>query len=189
MVKPEAKKCRLQGSLLRGDVCGIVAVIAISGKSEAEARAAISSAAAERGQSVVPNFDTSQFCDQARALEILGGILSNMRNEPIQARNMRANRQWKKKWLGEQPTIAQFLEWYSRNGCPDRMLVHATGPLPNGTDLASHTFALDRGRYFDNNTVAGKPVEIREAIKSALAMRVVDVLRVQRPPGRRKKVS
>jgi hypothetical protein len=110
-----------------------------------------------------------------------------MHNELVHARAMKANRQWPKSWLRAQPTIAQFLEWYSDNGCSDRMLVHATVPLPSDIDLVSHTFTLDRGRYFDNNTPAGKPIEVSDAIKSALEMHVVDVLLVRRPPGRRKK--
>lgn len=172
---------------MRGDVCGLVAVMAISNCTEPEARAAIQSAANERGQCVQADFQSSRFRDQARAIELLGGKLFLANGQPVRASDLEANRRWAASFLREQPTVAQWLESYSLADYPDRVLVHATRPKPGGVDLESHTFTLDRGWFFDNNTPTGRPVKVSEAPKGSFDMRVVDVVRVQRPPGRRKK--
>jgi hypothetical protein len=82
-------------------------------------------------------------------------------------------------------TVGEFLERYSSADWPDRVLVHATRPKLDG--LESHTFALDRGWFFDNNTPDGKPVKVGHAPRSIFDMRIVDVYFVRLRPGRRKK--
>jgi len=160
--------------------CGLTALVAIADKPAPLARAALKHAAAERGTALPENFDTTQFRDQVRALEILGGVLFDLQGQPLSAADISANRQWAASWLDGRPTVSEFLDRHDMVQHAERLIMHVTRPRGDG-EVTSHTFVLDRGWYFDNNVPEGRPVALAEAPEELLNMRVIDVVAVRFP--------
>jgi hypothetical protein len=174
-------RCRLRRSV--GETCGLTAVIAVTDKPKPVARAALQRAAAERGKSLPANSE-SRFRDQIRAVELLGGQLFDLKGIPFSAAKFPADRQLK---LDGRMTMGEFLAQRGLPQCPDRLMVHAVRPKGDSKDLESHTFAVDRGWYFDNNVEGGRPVPVAQAREDLLNMRVIDVVVIRPPTGTPKK--
>jgi len=104
------------------------------------------------------------FCDQVKALEILGMALLHHDGTPMEANEIPRGRDIAP--LYEQNvdrTLASFLLGFPSTGCRELVIGHATKPRRCGGSFVSHTFALDRSWYFDNNTTEERPVPLSEA--------------------------
>jgi hypothetical protein len=119
-----------------GDSCGPVAVGPVTGANHEAVGEAIRRAAAEDGENPRHLTDTN-FRHQARAVELLGFELFDPHNgNKVEAQSILA-------------TVAHF---FHNNNSNDLLLCFAVGSRPDHTEQEHHTFAVHRGRFYDNNT-------------------------------------
>ena len=173
--------CRLRVST--GMSCGPTAVCAVSGRNPKEVLDAIRKSAKAAG--LPADFEADEetaFCDQVNALEILGMALFHHDETPMEANEIPRARDAEALYeLNVGHTLEVFLQRFPTTGCRELVIGHATRPKRCGGGFESHTFALDRIWYFDNNTPKGGPVPFSEASADLLDMRVIDVVLVRRP--------
>jgi hypothetical protein len=154
--------------------CGPTAVCAVTGKTPKQVHSAIIEAASEDDEKPA-HLDNCSFRHQARATEILDCELFELDGSRVQARSIPSPVD---AYVATQlPTVRDF---FQQNQSKDVLLCLAFGVRPGQHTTEDttevHTFAVDRGWYFDNNTSG----EVVTSPPSALAdFRVVRVLVVR----------
>jgi hypothetical protein len=119
-----------------GGSCRPVAVGAVTGANHEAVGEAIRRAAAEDGEYPTHLTDIN-FRHQARAVELLGFELFDPSNgNKVEAQSILT-------------TVAHF---FHNNNSNDLLLCFAVGLRPGHTKQESHTLAVHRGRFYDNNT-------------------------------------
>jgi hypothetical protein len=151
--------------------CGPTAVGAVTGADEDSVCAAIREAAKEDGEHPAHLKDCS-FPHQCRAVELLGYELRTLDGIKIDARSL------PRKYVVDQnsPTVDEFVRG---NESDEVLLCLAGGQRPGQPKPEAHSFAVDRKRYFDNNTV-GESVPANDIRRDLAMFRVVKVLAVPR---------
>jgi hypothetical protein len=150
--------------------CGPTAVGAVTGQPEAMVVSAMKSAAAEDGEYPARLVD-SDFRHQARAVELLGSELYDLNGHKMDARSISSVVKLGQAEFHAQPTIDQFVR---DNQHDDVLLCQAYSLARN----ESHTFAVDHGSFFDNNT--GEKIVASDNIPPAIAeFRVIRVIAVR----------
>jgi hypothetical protein len=159
--------CRLHVAV--GPSCGPVAVSAVTRNSSEEVNSAILRAASEDGEHPTHLNDTD-FRHQARAAELLGWDLFTLQGAPLQTRALQKFSISKMDFT-RFPTISEFVQ---QNRSQDILLGQALSPTGE-----AHTFAVDRGWYFDNNT--GGEIVTAPSVPAGLAnFRVVRAVALRR---------
>ena len=126
------------------DSCGPTAVCSVTGQSSGKVIKAMAQAAAEDGP-VPSHWKDSAYRHQARACEFLGFDLFNSSGTKISAATLPMAPKIRQDAYLAAPNIPDFVR---QNNCPDVLLVRAF----RADTREAHTFALDGGNYFDNNT-------------------------------------
>lgn len=125
--------------------------------------------------SISKHLNNTNFRHQARAVEILGFGLSDVHGSRVQAANIPLRREVSHAELNKRPTMLEFLR---TNDSEDVLICSADRIMPGSSTTESHTFAVDRQWYFDNNT-GGCIVPIADAPNALADFRVGHVLAVR----------
>jgi len=146
-----------------GASCGPTAVGAATGNTRDETERAILAAAAEDDE-YPTHLEDSSFRHQARAIELLGHNLFDLNGNPIHAKDIPGNVAISAEAFAQLSSIRDFVR---DNNNDDILLCQAVAP-----SRVSHTFSVDRGHFYDNNT-NGK-IETSDSLPAGLeAFRVV----------------